>query len=237
MGRFGIISVAVRFGMGAAIFRMDAMRKEGWAMPVKCPQCGTENLDGALFCDECGASLAQSSVAEPSAAPEGTPPAAPAEASAPTPAAPPAVGVVKCPSCQHENPADARFCENCGAALAPPPPVPEGAPVAVLVLEGGLELPLDFSRGEVLVGRADPVSRVFPDVDLTPHGGYDAGVSRRHCRLFRQGEQFFVEDLGSTNGTKLNGQAIPPNQPRPLKDGDTLELGLLRLTFKIRQGA
>ncbi len=199
-------------------------------MPVKCPQCGTENLEGALFCDECGASLAQPS--EPSDVLEGTPPATPAEAPAP-----PAVGVVKCPSCQHENPADARFCENCGAALAPAAPVPEVAPVAALVLEGGLELPLDFSKGEVLVGRADPVSRVFPDVDLTAHGGYEAGVSRRHCRLFRQGEQFFVEDLASTNGTRVNGQVIPPNQPRPIKDGDILELGLLRLTFKIRQGA
>jgi hypothetical protein len=225
-------------------------------MPVKCPQCGTENLDGALFCDECGASLAQPSVTESSAAPAEASTAAPAEAPAPTPAVSPAVGVVECPSCHHENPADARFCENCGAALAPapppPPPTPEVAPqpeaappappaavpIAALALEGGLELPLDFSsKGEVLIGRADPVSRVFPDVDLTPHGGYDAGVSRRHCRLTFQGGQFFVEDLGSTNGTKVNGQVIPPNQPCPIKDGDILELGLLRLTFKVRQGA
>ncbi|MFA0758056.1 MAG: hypothetical protein KEFWMYNX_000026 [Candidatus Fervidibacter sp.] len=218
-------------------------------MPVKCSQCGTENLDGALFCDECGASLAQPSVTESPAAPAEASPAAPTEVPAPTPAAPPAVGVVKCPSCHHENPADARFCENCGAALPTAPPTPEvtpqpeaaaptpAAPIAALALEGGLELPLDFSKGEVLIGRADPVSRVFPDVDLTPHGGYDAGVSRRHCRLTFQGGQFFVEDLGSTNGTKLNGQAIPPNQPRPIKDGDILELGVLRLTFKVRQGA
>lgn len=213
-------------------------------MPVKCPHCGTENLDGALFCDECGASLAPTAAAEPSAAPAPTPSAPSVEEPAP---AAPSAGMVKCPSCQHENPADARFCENCGAALAPAPgvapppeavaPPPTAVPAVALVLESGVELPLDFSKGEVLIGRADPVSRVFPDVDLTPHGGYDAGVSRRHCRLFRQGEQFFVEDLGSTNGTKLNGQAIPPNQPRPLRDGDTLELGLLRLTFKVRQGA
>ncbi len=204
-------------------------------MPIKCPQCGTENLDGALFCDECGASLAEAT-------------AAPAEVAAPAEAAPevvpPVVGALKCPSCGHENPPDARFCENCGAALTAPastptpaPPVapPVAAPVAALVVvESGLELPLDFSKNEVLIGRADPVSRVFPDVDLTPHGGHEAGVSRRHCRIFRQGDQFFVEDLQSTNGTRLNGQFIPPNQPRPLNDGDVLEFGLFKVTFKVK---
>lgn len=223
---------------------------------VKCPQCGTENLDGALFCDECGASLTEATAAPEAAStmeaapPAEAPKAPPAEAPA-TPEAAPAVAALKCPSCGHENPPDARFCESCGAALtvpasteappveAPPvevPPVapPVAAPAAALVVaDTGVELPLDLSKGESLIGRADPVSRVFPQVDLTPHGGYDAGVSRKHCRIFQQGGQFFVEDLGSTNGTKLNGQIIPPHQPRPLNNGDTLELGLLKLTFKV----
>ncbi len=213
-------------------------------MPIKCPQCGTENLDGALFCDECGASLSEVAAAPAEAPAEGPAEAAP-EVAAPE-AAPPMVGALKCPSCGHENPPDARFCESCGAAISAPagaptpaeaPPVappPVAAPVAALLLESGVELPLDFSKNEVLLGRADPVSRVFPDVDLTPHGGYEAGVSRRHCRLLRQGDQFFVEDLQSTNGTKLNGQFLPPNQPHPLNDGDVLELGLLKLTFKVK---
>ncbi len=221
-------------------------------MPIKCPQCGTENLDGALFCDECGASLTEVSAQPAEAAPAEAAPAevAPAEV-APAEVAPPVVGALKCPSCGHENPPDARFCENCGAALTAPagaptpapspveaPPVappPVMVPVAALVIaETGTELPLDFSKGEVLIGRTDPVSRVFPDVDLTPHGGYEAGVSRKHCRIIKQGEQFFVEDLQSTNGTKLNGRFIPPNQPQPLKDGDILELGEFKVTFKVK---
>lgn len=216
-------------------------------MPIKCPQCGTENLDGALFCDECGASLTDVATAQPSepASAEAAP-AEPAPEVAPAEAAPPVVGALKCLSCGHENPPDARFCENCGAALTVPaeapveptvevPPAPPVAPVAALIIaETGAELPLDFSKGEVLIGRADPVSRVFPDVDLTPHGGYEAGVSRKHCRILKQGDQFLVEDLQSTNGTKLNGQFIPPNQPRPLKDGDVLELGVLKVTFKVK---
>ncbi|MGQ9462966.1 MAG: double zinc ribbon domain-containing protein [Candidatus Fervidibacter sp.] len=216
-------------------------------MPIKCPQCGTENLDGALFCDECGASLTDVAAAQPSepAAAEAAP-AEPTPKVAPSKAAPQVVGALKCPSCGHENPPDARFCENCGATLTVPagasvepaveaPPAPPVAPVAALIItETGVELPLDFSKGEVLIGRADPVSRVFPDVDLTPHGGYEAGVSRKHCRILKQGDQFLVEDLQSTNGTKLNGQFIPPNQPHPLKDGDMLELGVLKVNFKVK---
>ncbi|MDW8028914.1 MAG: zinc ribbon domain-containing protein [Armatimonadota bacterium] len=220
-------------------------------MPIKCPQCGTENLDGALFCDECGASLSEltaqpSEVAHVESAP--TEVAPPAEA-APSEIAPTVVGAINCPSCGHENQPDARFCENCGAALTAPASVPTPAsveappvvpppvvvPVAALVIaETGTELPLDFSKGEVLIGRADPVSRVFPDVDLTPHGGYEAGVSRKHCRIIKQGDQFFIEDLQSTNGTKLNGRFITPNQPQPLNDGDVLELGAFKATFKVK---
>lgn len=220
-------------------------------MPIKCPQCGTENLDGALFCDECGASLTEVAAQPEEAAPsEAAPVEAPAEA--PAEVAPPVVGALKCPTCGHENPPDARFCENCGATLtapasaptptpapaeappvAPPPPVVVPA-AALIIADTGTELPLDFSKGEVLIGRADPVSRVFPDIDLTPHGGYEAGVSRKHCRIVKQGDQFFVEDLQSTNGTKLNGRFIPPNQPQPLKDGDVLELGAFKVTFKVK---
>ena len=178
--------------------------------------------------------------------------AAPAEAPAEAPleTVPPVVGALKCPSCGHENPPDARFCESCGAVLTAPasvptpapeqveaPPVappPIVAPVAALVIaETGTEFPLDFSKGEVLIGRADPVGKVFPEDDFTPHGGYEAGVSRKHCRIIKQGDQFFVEDLQSTNGTKLNGRFIPPNQPQTLKDGDILELGAFKVTFKV----
>jgi len=91
------------------------------SMPIKCPHCGTENLDGALFCDECGASLTEVS-AQPSAeaAPaEAAPPETASEA-APAEVAPPVVGALKCPSCGHENPPDARYCESCGAPLAAP---------------------------------------------------------------------------------------------------------------------
>ncbi|MCS7191962.1 MAG: FHA domain-containing protein [Armatimonadetes bacterium] len=215
-------------------------------MPIKCPQCGMENLDGALFCDECGASLTEAAAQSSEIAPAELKPSEVEPEMPPKEVAPPAVGAIKCQTCGHENPPDARFCEICGVSLtapagptptfAEPPPVapPIVVPAVLIISETGTELPLDFSKGEVLIGRADPVSRVFPDVDLTPHGGYDAGVSRKHCRIIKQGDQFFVEDLQSTNGTKLNGQFIPPNQMQPLKSGDVLEFGVLKVTFKVK---
>lgn len=203
-------------------------------MPIKCPQCGTENLDGALFCDECGASLTEEAPTPPETPTpsEAAPPEVVPQEAPETPPAEAEVGI-KCPSCGHQNPPNARFCENCGASLergvAPSPPVV----AKIIVADAGTELPLDFNKGEVLLGRTDPVSHIYPDVDLTPHGGYEAGVSRRHCRILQQGDQFFVEDLESTNGTRLNDQFIPPKQPRLLQNGDVLELGKLKLIFRI----
>jgi hypothetical protein len=51
----------------------------------------------------------------------------------------------------------------------------------------------------------------------------DMGVSRRHAQIIRQGDQTLVEDLGSTNGTYVNGVRI--SAPTPIKPGDTLQLG------------
>lgn len=210
-------------------------------MGIKCPQCGTENIDGALFCDECGAEL--SGAAAPQA-PQEAEEAVAQEVKPPVEAAP-AVGKA-CPSCHHMNPSDANFCENCGAALqeapaaevAPSvaqPPVAPPAVMAKLVTDEGVEIELDFgAKSELLIGRADPVSRVFPDVDLTPHGGYEAGVSRKHCIIRYANGQFTVEDLESTNGTKLNGRFIQPKVPHQLNDGDELILGALRLRFLLR---
>ena len=55
----------------------------------------------------------------------------------------------------------------------------------------------------------------------------DPQVSRQHARITRQGKLVVIEDLGSTNGTHLNGQRLIPHQPRVLRDGDEIRLGKL----------
>ena len=84
-------------------------------------------------------------------------------------------------------------------------------------------------KGELVVGRAHKDK--IPDIDLAPHGGAQAGVSRRHSRLLRQAGQWFVEDLGSTNGTFINGVKIPPNQATLINAGDKLRFGQIEVEF------
>ena len=68
-------------------------------------------------------------------------------------------------------------------------------------------------RGPVIVGR-NPVA------DIVIGAGY---VSGRHARFSLMGQNLFVEDLGSTNGTAVNGQFI--NEPTALRNGDTVNVG------------
>ena len=82
-------------------------------------------------------------------------------------------------------------------------------------------------KDELLVGREDPLSEppIFPDIDLTPFGGEEGGVSRRHARIFRQNGQYFLEDLHSTNYTRLDSTKLTPRQPLPLHDGARIDFG------------
>jgi len=92
-------------------------------------------------------------------------------------------------------------------------------------------LPFPPGKTEIVIGREDPVSGVFPDIDLTYHGGDEGGVSRRHARIFVHGTQFFIEDLNSTNSTYVNQQRLTPGQPHPLNTGDEIQVGRLKLNF------
>jgi len=78
------------------------------------------------------------------------------------------------------------------------------------------------------------VNSVFPDVDLTSHGGDGGGVSRRHCIIRQQGNQYTIEDQHSTNFTFVNKNQIPPNQPIVLSHGDEIRLGRVIVNFYVR---
>jgi len=84
------------------------------------------------------------------------------------------------------------------------------------------------------LGRSDPTSAIYPEVDLTDDDGLDRGVSRSHARIVRRNGSVIVEDLGSANGTFINGQRLPPRVPKALQDNDQLHLGTLPIEIKIR---
>ena len=93
-------------------------------------------------------------------------------------------------------------------------------------------LPITMNlNGHLLIGRIDPAQDFRPDFDLLPFGGQDAGVSRRHALLFASTNGLYIRDLGSTNGTQVNGVRLEPNQAYRLHEGDQLEIGHLPITL------
>jgi pSer/pThr/pTyr-binding forkhead associated (FHA) protein len=102
----------------------------------------------------------------------------------------------------------------------------------LVVVDSGAEIPLPVGD-EILVGREDPVSGVYPDIDLTPHGGEEAGVSRRHARLIVESGSYFVEDLDSTNFTFVNKKKLAAKSREPVGDGDEIRFGRIAVVLKM----
>jgi hypothetical protein len=89
-------------------------------------------------------------------------------------------------------------------------------------------------KDRIVLGRADPVGSFYPDLDLSPYGGQEGGVSRRHAIIIQDEENkaLYLEDLGSTNGTRINGFSLEPNRRYRLRDGDELEFGRVRVVLR-----
>ena len=168
--------------------------------------------------------------------------------------------MIKCPVCQAEHPENTLFCDECGSYLQggnqketdplaaaevtwmereETSEVPEEEEVAspvslkLSIPDSGRDVELPLAK-EVNIGRLDPASASFPDIDLTSDGGLEKGVSRRHAKITRRGNEVFIEDLGSINGTFLNRKKLTPYLPQVLKSGDELQLGklILRVNFQ-----
>ena len=148
---------------------------------------------------------------------------------------------MSCAICGANALPDQRFCASCGATLEPreeaaPEPQPEpAAPVAptgpyLAVVASGAHIPL-VDQPELLIGRTDDISGIYPDVDMTPHGGEEGGVSRRHAKLVHEGDAWFIIDLDSTNGTYLNETELTPKVRAAVSDGDTIGLGDVEVVF------
>jgi len=135
-----------------------------------------------------------------------------------------------CGNCGRDLARDDVFCAYCGARQ------PSKRTTARLVVMGTNEMSAQFSLNadsENLIGRMDPNRGIRPEVDLSK---YDpaARVSRRHAKIISQGNQFFIEDLGSANGTFINGSVrLAQGRPYVLVTGDELKLGETTLKFVV----
>ncbi|MGE0101816.1 MAG: protein kinase [Blastocatellales bacterium] len=135
-----------------------------------------------------------------------------------------------CVNCGRELSSEDVFCAYCGTRQ------PAKKTTAKLVVMGTNEMAAQFPlniEGESLIGRMDPNRGIRPEVDLSK---YDpaARVSRRHAKIVAQGSQFFIEDLGSANGTFVNGSVkLSQGKPHMLISGDELKLGETTLKFVV----
>jgi hypothetical protein len=207
---------------------------------VRCP-AGHESAS-TDYCDVCGIAMdASDTSVHPVAAP-----AAPVQGNT-------------CPNCQTPNSPDALFCEACGydfttgsmpRPAAPPAPAdanpapPLDTPwVAEVWIDPdwyadqqstdplpspGVPLVLPLRHTSVLIGRASRSRGITPDIDLSS----DSGVSRRHAQLTTDGTRWWVEDLGSSNGTYVGDTvgvlpktAIPVGQKTEIAADGRVYLG------------
>jgi len=201
---------------------------------ITCDRCHTENLEGAQYCDECGAMLP--------GAPSGPRRVAPLAQESGGDA--PSVPVAAAPAEAHEAHtgrhsqafAPARTSVSGRSAAAREFPADGvSAPHAKLVIHRGRSVGKEFllNDDESHIGRWDADGGIFPDVDLDADDP-EAKVSRRHARISRRGEQYFIEDLGSTNGTFVNrGRRLLPGDRQLLRDGDEVIVGKTFLRFHV----
>jgi hypothetical protein len=173
---------------------------------ITCTTCKHEEYFGALYCSACGAQL---------------------NYQAPTPTK----------TAHYTNEPSA------GAALKPAPavetfpkpaskPLPETS-VSLKVLDSGMVLPLEGGL-EFTLGRVSGNQPILPDIDLTPYQAYEGGVSRLHSTIKIEKTAVTVTDLGSANGTRVNGKKISPHTPLPLENGDIISMGKFKLQVLIR---
>lgn len=168
-----------------------------------------------------------------------------------------------CPACRHVEKEGELFCTHCGAYLASvegssseadlqpdhlnfnfdaeqpksdaqvKPKFDPSIRVTLQVLSTGDQLPLK-GKSEFTLGRISGTQPILPDIDLTPYQAYETGVSRLHALLLLDLDKITITDLGSANGTRINGDRVTAHAPYPLQDGDIISLGNFKACIYIR---
>jgi len=217
-------------------------------MTKKCSQCGTDNTDDARFCDKCGYVLEDQPVGGggPITGPGGSEPEVEQGNQGGGNQVEPGL---QCPNplCRAPLRPEDEFCPSCGERVKPAtPPIDGGGGLGPIVepliglagrftvLEFNEDVVIPAGKTEATIGRQDPQSGAFPEVDLDKFDAINKGVSRRHCKLSFQGGIVYVEDLNSVNHTFLRQQQLTPGQKYALNDGDEIVLGKLRLVYHVK---
>jgi pSer/pThr/pTyr-binding forkhead associated (FHA) protein len=179
---------------------------------IICPNCKYQEIDGALFCSECGAQLVFSSTKELDA-----------------------MGFEQKPE-MPKPPTSPLSSDTPGKQASAPTgkPAATGVGLSLKMVNSGQVIPLT-GQNEFTLGRITDGQPILPDIDLSPYEGYAEGVSRLHAAIRITERGVMIVDLGSSNGTRINGQKIVPNVNYPLKDGDIIALGRIKMQITIRR--
>ncbi len=181
---------------------------------IVCPNCSHSNPEGAVQCEACYEAL-------------------------PT--------LIKCPNCGESTNSTKVFCGSCGRSLEPDltvvqvqgilptqnspsvpvPTIPSSKQLEVhnpilLHLQTRLEIELTSELPIIYIGK--PNDRVPPDIDMTSFPDSDI-VSRVHAAIHIQGDKYYIEDMGSANGTYLNQILLTAKSRHLVKSGDRISLG------------
>ncbi|MEM6284281.1 MAG: FHA domain-containing protein [Chloroflexota bacterium] len=183
---------------------------------IECPVCGFENRAGSLMCDNCGTLL--NLMAESRRATRDLRDYRDALGDD-------AAKAVESSSNERVRGAEYRI----------------GMSVQLRVEEASQPVVInpEMLTGDVIMGRRDPITEQVPEVDLDRYAGYRMGVSRRHAILRLIGDELKLIDLGSSNGTYLNGERLEARKPTTILEGDVMRLGqiIMKVKFmKTQQG-
>ena len=171
---------------------------------IICPSCQHEEMYGTLFCSQCGAQLTYLK------------------------ASPTKTAV-------YTAEAQAGLSKGIEEGKPPEKPTPESLPdtlVSLKIMEGGTIIPLEGGL-EFTLGRVSGNQPILPDIDLTPYQAYEGGVSRLHATIKIDKQAVTVTDLGSANGTRVNGRKVAPHTQQSLHNEDILTLGKFKIQVLI----
>lgn len=168
--------------------------------------------------------------------------------------------MIACSNCKHANMDGALFCAECGAQLTGKgmlttqnistkdfqkiggdaskndqyqPFNGQDAWGSLHLLDTGQVIPLSV-KNEFTLGRVSEGQPIMPDIDLSQYQAYAAGVSRLHAVIKRDSDCMIYMDLGSANGSFINGKRLLPNDEQTLKHGDIVALGKLKIQILLK---
>ena len=164
--------------------------------------------------------------------------------------------VYVCWQCKHEHQQDVTVCEQCGAVNHKTIMIENDADagklstfqsvgsqesdadklmfINELALQIGDEQLVVPINKRVIFGRDIPTNHEYNGIDLTRFKAHEMGVSRRHADLRRvTANRLILIDLGSTNGTHINGKHLTPFKAYALKHNDQLKFGRLSLSIQL----